>query len=86
MSNKLSGILQEYLQFRNGEPDDYVFCTITGTKASVKSYQDALARYNHNRGVMKTSAHLYRHTFAKHWILNGGDIFRLQKIFKLFLL
>jgi integrase/recombinase XerD len=29
---------------------------------------------------MKTSAHLYRHTFAKNWILNGGDIFRLQKV------
>ena len=23
---------------------------------------------------------MYRHTFAKNWILNGGDIFRLQKI------
>jgi len=23
---------------------------------------------------------LYRHTFAKQWILNGGYIFRLQKI------
>ena len=32
------------------------------------------------RGVSKTSAHLYRHTFAKRWILNGGDIFRLQKL------
>lgn len=28
----------------------------------------------------KTSIHLYRHTFAKKWILAGGDIFRLQKI------
>lgn len=39
-----------------------------------------LARYNRSRGVEKTSAHLYRHTFAKKWIMNGGDIFRLQKI------
>lgn len=80
MSKTLCEILQEYLQFRNGEQDDYVFCTTTGMKASIKSYQDALVRYNHSRGVMKTSAHLYRHTFAKNWILNGGDIFRLQKI------
>lgn len=29
---------------------------------------------------MKTSIHAYRHTFAKNWILNGGDIFTLQKI------
>jgi len=80
MSKTLCEILQEYLQYRNGEPSDYLFCTVTGTKASRKSYQDALARYNKSRGVMKTSSHLYRHTFAKLWILNGGDIFRLQKM------
>ena len=28
----------------------------------------------------KTSCHLFRHTFAKKWVLSGGDIFRLQKI------
>lgn len=39
-----------------------------------------LKRYNNKRGVAKTSAHLFRHTFAKKWILNGGDVFRLQKI------
>lgn len=29
---------------------------------------------------MKTSIHLYRHTFAKKWIMNSGDILRLQKL------
>lgn len=80
MSKTLSFILQEYLQYRNGEPDDYVFCTSYGNNANIHTYQGLLQRYNRKRGVMKTSAHLYRHTFAKNWILNGGDIFRLQKI------
>lgn len=80
MSKVLTEVLQEYLQYRGGAPSNYLFCTITGTKASIKSYQDALSRYNKCRGVLKTSAHLYRHTFAKQWILNGGDIFRLQKM------
>lgn len=80
MSRTLSTILQEYLIYRSGEPTDYVFCTVTGEKSSLRGYQDALADYNHARGVVKTSAHLYRHTFAKKWILNGGDIFRLQKM------
>lgn len=80
MSKSLTETLQEYLQYRSGQPSDYLFCTVTGAKASIKSFQDALARYNKSRGVLKTSAHLYRHTFAKQWILNGGDIFRLQKM------
>ena len=80
MSQTLSEVLQEYLQYRGGDPTDYVFCTVTGEKSALRSYQDALGKYNKSRGVMKTSAHLYRHTFAKQWILNGGDIFRLQKL------
>lgn len=80
MSTTLSERLQEYLLIRGGEPDDYVFCTVTGKKATVRGYQDALKRYNLSRGVAKTSSHLYRHTFAKNWIKNNGDIFRLQKM------
>ena len=49
-------------------------------KGNIHTYQGILLRYNRGRGIMKTSAHLYRHTFAKHWILNGGDVFRLQRI------
>ena len=29
---------------------------------------------------MKTGVHRWRYTFAKKWILSGGDIFRLQKM------
>lgn len=68
------------MKYRKGNSDDYLFCNSYGNKGNIRSYQDMLAVYNHRRGVEKTSAHLYRHTFAKKWILNGGDIFRLQKI------
>ena len=78
LSQTLSKILKEYLRYRKGEPKDYLFCNSYGNKPDLRTYQDMLAAYNRNRGVEKTSAHLYRHTFAKKWILNGGDIFRLQ--------
>ena len=30
--------------------------------------------YNKSRGVETTGIHRYRHTFAKQWILNGGNV------------
>lgn len=80
MSKTLKDILLEYLNYRNGNPNDYVFCNNYGGKPDERTTQQSIADYNKSRGVLKTSAHLYRHTFAKKWILNGGDIFRLQKI------
>lgn len=80
LSKTLSNILTEYKQYRGGNEDDYLFCSVEGNKAANRSYQDGLNLYNKKRGVTKTGAHRYRHTFAKNWILNGGDVFRLQKM------
>ena len=80
ISRSLTQILQEYLAVRKGEPGDYLFCTAYGQQTTVDVIESQIARYNRKRGVEKTSLHMFRHTFAKQWILNGGDIFRLQKI------
>lgn len=80
LSPTLNKILKEYLRYRKGQSKDFVFCNSFGNQGDKRTYQEMLASYNRSRGVEKTSAHLYRHTFAKKWILNGGDIFRLQKI------
>lgn len=80
LSPTLDKVLREYLRYRKGEPTDYVFCNSFGGKWDKRTCQEMLASYNRSKGVEKTSAHLYRHTFAKKWILNGGDIFRLQKV------
>jgi len=80
LSSVLSSILQEYLQYRGGEETDYLFCNSYGEQGNIRAFQKAVASYNISRNVNKTSCHLFRHTFAKNWILNGGDIFRLQKI------
>ncbi len=80
LSQTLALVLREYLKYRKGNPDDYLFCNSYGEQALTRVMQHQLGKYNTKRGVSKTSAHLFRHTFAKNWILNGGDIFRLQKI------
>ncbi|MDT8718535.1 tyrosine-type recombinase/integrase [Clostridium sp. 19966] len=80
MSKTLTKILLEYLQYRKGEPSDYLFCSQTGTKFTKTGFEHTIRQYNFSRGITKTSVHLFRHTFAKKWILSGGDIFRLQKL------
>lgn len=80
MSSALKRVYVEYLKYRGGNSDDYLFCSSYGTEMSKDSVISAIKTYNHSRGVEKTSIHLFRHTFAKNWIMNGGDIFRLQKI------
>lgn len=81
LSNSLAEVLREYLEIRGGEPEEYLFCNNYGQQSSISTFQQLVSRYNIKRNVNKSSCHLFRHTFAKQWILNGGDIFRLQKIF-----
>ncbi len=44
--------------------------------------QQILQRYGKKAGIIGTrcSPHTCRHTFAKNYLMNGGDIFSLQKI------
>lgn len=82
MQQSLRKVLIEYLNYRGGEPEDYLFCSENDDKKqlSCSTIKTAVSRYNKNRGVLKTSAHLYRNTFAKFWILKGGDLVRLKTI------
>ena len=80
LSHTLADILQEYLQIRGGDAEDYLFCNEYGNKASCRTYQQLVRRYNIKRNVNTTSCHAFRHTFSKHYIIAGGDCFRLQKI------
>jgi len=52
------------------------------TEARFKEYVVYLLLYfyNKNRGVATTGIHRYRHTFAKQWILNGGNVVTLSRL------
>lgn len=73
-------ILNEYLKYRKGDADEYLFCNIYGQKLTRGANYTALWDYSHARGVEKTGVHRYRHTFAKKWVLLGGSVVTLQKI------
>jgi integrase/recombinase XerD len=80
LPTSLINILLEYLNYRKGKDEDFLFCTVSAEQLSRNSITNTIRWYNENRGINKTSIHLFRHTFAKLYILNGGDIFRLQKL------
>lgn len=73
-------ILQEYLKYRKGEPEEYLFCNIYGKQIAPSTVYHSFYEYNKKRGIQKTGMHRYRHTFAKKWILAGGSVVTLQKI------
>ncbi len=81
LCNEMRAILKEYLKIRKGNSDDYLFPNEFNNEMSENCLSSAILRYNRSRGVEKTSIHLFRHTFAKKYILDcGGNAFTLQKL------
>lgn len=73
--------LKEYMKIRGGESDDYLFCNEHGEMLTESALRSAIERYNQQRGVDKTSIHMFRHTFARKYLLDcGGNAFTLQKL------
>ena len=81
LCSAMVAILREYLRHRGGEAADYLFCTETGSQLTENGLRQSIARYNTRRGVQKTSIHLFRHTFARKYLVDcGGDAFTLQTL------
>lgn len=74
--------LREYLQVRGSLDHDHLFVNIDNNPFRVRGMQQAIRDHGltaNLRGV-RVSPHTFRHTFAKYYIMNGGDPFSLQKI------
>ena len=81
LCSQMVSVLREYLRFRKGAGEDYLFCSETGGELTENALRLSIARYNRKRGVLKTSIHLFRHTFARKYLIDcGGDAFTLQKL------
>lgn len=81
-SSALIVVMREYTKMWRNDADDesYLFPNVGEEQLTVNALKHSIAKYNKNRGVEKTSTHALRHTFAKDWIRNTGDVFRLQKL------
>lgn len=83
---KLQKALWKYLQVYRPNPIhpgvQSVFLTIHGRALSPHTIYERIALYGKKAGLagVRCSPHTFRHTFAKNFLLNGGDMFSLQKI------
>ena len=80
LSTALVKVLQEYIMISALEEEDYLFPEYEGKQLKRRSAEDAMTDYNKARGVTKTGIHLFRHTFAKNYIINGGNPAKLQRL------
>jgi len=76
--------LVKYLNKRNKlfGKESVIFLTKFGDPLSLRMTDKIIERIGNKAKVenVRLSAHTFRHTFAKNWLMNGGDIFSLQKI------
>lgn len=82
LQGKLKKALKEYLAHRGNEPDhDYVFISVENRPLTNRNLQERIKIISQKAGVneVRTSPHTWRHTFARFYILNGGDPFSLKK-------
>lgn len=82
ISNALSIAIRFYINTwrADAKPTDHLFCDVYGNSISHNALFLSIKRYCLDRGISKYGIHIFRHTFAKQFILNGGGVFQLQKI------
>lgn len=79
ISKPLVKVLMEYIKEWSLEPEDYLFPNNEKKQLTKDSIQKTIKRYNEARGVKITSIHAFRHTFAKNFVVTGGNAFKLQQ-------
>ncbi len=64
------------------EHEHDLFTTESGTPLKVSAVKTCIRRLRQTAGItgVRCSPHTFRHTFAKNYLLNGGDVFSLQRI------
>ncbi len=78
--------LWRYLSNSRPEPDSpqvrQAFLSDMGLPLRPRAIQSMISRLGKRAGItgVRCSPHTFRHTFAKQYLMNGGDVFSLQKI------
>lgn len=81
LNQSMLNIIKDFLKYRQyHNKDDWLFCNAYGSQLKKSTCYNMLCRFNKSRGIETTGLHRYRHTFAKQWILSGGNVVTLSRL------
>jgi site-specific recombinase XerD len=60
--------------------EERIFLTVSGLPISKDSIEKIIQRLAKRANISRLHPHLFRHTFSVRYLINGGDVFSLQKI------
>lgn len=82
LSSSLETALRDYMRlWRAGvNSNKWLFCNVGEEQLTTNALRLSFRRYCKERNVEHTNIHGLRHSFAKGWVLNNGNMFALQKI------
>lgn len=81
VNEELTMILMEYIHKLGLKPNDYLFCSGSGSRYASRTIEDYITQYNRNRFVEKRKmVHAFRHTFAKNEYLICHDVYKVKEI------
>lgn len=81
-SQKTNKLLRELIAETEEFESEYTFTTVYGNVIEQARFRQRLKKYGVSAGIKdkRVSPHTIRHTFAKYYLLNDGDVMTLQKI------
>ena len=82
--SRCSKAFLNYIHLHRPEPvvarHNRVFLSMDGAPMTRNSLQSVFTRLKRSSGVPRVHGHLFRHTFAVKYLMNGGDLVTLQRI------
>lgn len=83
-ANATKNALARYLATWRPEPldpnENNFFLTVDGVPMTYEALSTCIKTLGERAGIPRLHAHLFRHTFAVHYLMNGGDVMSLKRI------
>jgi len=88
-STRTASLLEKIIEMNGTPRDEYIWRSArTGNPLSTACIRNVLYEVKRKLGTqagidaIRVSPHIFRHTFAKNWIISGGDAFSLRLILR----